>query len=638
MPVVTLPDGSTRAFPNPITVAEAAAAIGKRLAADAVAGRVDGRLVDTSHVIDRDCALQIVTRQSPEAQEILRHSAAHILAQAVARLWGPVRLWVGPPLLEGRYGFYYDMDLDHRITPEDFPKIEAEMMKIAAEDLAPRRFEMPAAEAEKLAERMGQPYKVELIRGFGVPAVSFYEQGEFTDLCEGPHIPRTGLVGGVKIMNVTGAYLRGDPSQKMLQRVYGCAFYTKKELDAHLARWADAEKRDHRRLGTDLDLFSLDPVAPGSPFFHPKGAFLYTTLVDYIRSLYPRYGYDEVITPLIFKTDLWKTSGHYETFLDGMFMMRAEDAEYGAKPMNCPGHCVLYATRRRSYRELPIRFAEFSRLHRYEKSGVLSGLTRVRSFAQDDAHIFCMASQVDDEFDRFWDMTQEVYKRLGLGTPEIFLETCPPEYLGTPQMRERSEATLRAWLDRIGLPYTVNAGQGTHYAPKVAFNFRDTLDRSWTLSTIQLDLVLPMRFRLSYVSADGKPEPPVMLHRAILGSLERFIGIYIEHTGGDFPLWLAPVQARVLTITDKQFDTARRTRQALRDKGLRVEVDLSSDKIGAKVRRAIAEKIPYMAVIGEQEASEGVVAVRHKSRGDLGRMALPAFTERLLREASIETS
>lgn len=633
MPTITLPDGSKKEFPKPVTVAEVAASIGKRLAADAVAGKVDGKPVDISFRIDRDCSLAVVTKQSPEAQEILRHSSAHLMAQAVARLFGPVKLWVGPPLMEGRYGFYYDMDLDHRIVPEDFPRIEAEMMKIAKEDLVPERFELSVKEAVALAERMGQPYKVELIRGFGVPSVSFYKQGEFTDLCEGPHIPRTGLVGGVKIMNVTGAYLHGDQSQKMLQRVYGCAFYSQKELETHLAKWTEAEKRDHRRIGTDLDLFSLDPLAPGSPFFHPKGAFLYTRLVEYVRGLYPKYGYDEVITPLIFKTDLWKTSGHYQAFKDDMFMFQAEDAEYGVKPMNCPGHCVLYATRRRSYRDLPIRYAEFSRLHRFERSGVLSGITRVRSFAQDDAHIFCAREQIDAEYASFLAMTQEVYAKLGLGKPEIAIATCPPNYLGTPEMKAEAESKLKEGLEKAGLPYTINEGQGAHYAPKVEFNFRDALDRVWTLSTIQVDYVLPARFELKYTAADGSLKPPVMLHRAILGSLERFIGIYTEHTGGDFPLWLAPVQARVLTITDKQADYARKASQTLKEKGIRAEPDAGPDKIGGKIRQGILDKIPYLAIVGEEEAAQGTVAVRHKAKGDLGKMPLAAFTELLLKES-----
>lgn len=633
MPAITLPDGSKKEFPGSVTVAEVAAAIGKRLAADAVAGKVDGKPVDTSFRIDRDASLAIITKQSVEAQEILRHSSAHLMAQAVTRLFGSVKLWVGPPLMEGRYGFYYDMDLEHRIVPEDFRMIEAEMMKIAAEDLKPERFELPVEEAVELAGKMNQPYKAELIRGFGVPTVSFYRQGEFTDLCEGPHIPRTGFVGGVKIMNVTGAYLHGDQAQRMLQRVYGCAFYTQKELDAHLAKWAEAEKRDHRRIGTDLDLFSIDPVAPGSPFFHPKGAFLYTRLVEYMRGLYPKYGYDEVITPLIFKTELWKTSGHYQSFKDDMFMFQAEDAEYGVKPMNCPGHCVLYATRRRSYRDLPIRYAEFSRLHRFERSGVLSGITRVRSFAQDDAHIFCAREQIDAEYAAFLAMTQEVYARLGLGKPEIAIATCPPNYLGTPEMKAEAESKLKEGLEKAGLAYTINEGQGAHYAPKVEFNFRDALDRVWTLSTIQVDYVLPSRFDLKYTAADGMLKPPVMLHRAILGSLERFIGIYVEHTGGDFPLWLAPIQTRVLTITDKQADYANKVAQALKERGIRAECDAGADKIGGKIRQGILDKVPYLAVVGEEEAISGAVAVRHKAKGDLGKMPLAAFADTLLKES-----
>ncbi len=627
--ILTLPDGSTKSLPQGATIHDAALSIGPRLAKDAIAGKLDGKLVDTSHVIQSDATLAIITPKSPEAAEILRHSAAHLMAQAITRLFGAVKLWVGPPLMEGRYGFYYDMDLEHRITEEDLRKIEAEMEKIAKEDLKPVRKEMSAEQAIKTMEAADQPYKVDLIRGFGVPSVSFYTQGEFTDLCEGPHVPSTAVFGGVKLMAVTGAYLHGDQKQKMLQRVYGCAFFTRKELDAHLKGLADAEKNDHRRIGTDLDLFSLDAVAPGSPFFHPKGAHLYNTLIDFMRELYRKHGYDEVITPLIFKSDLWKASGHYQAFKDGMFMFQAEDAEYGVKPMNCPGHCVLYGTRRHSYRELPIRYAEFSRLHRFEKSGVMHGLTRVRSFAQDDSHIFCTREQVDQELDRIYEMVQEVYRTLGLGAPAFVLETCPDGYLGTPEMRRESEGKLADWLKRTGLPYTVSEGQGTHYAPKVALNFRDAMDRSWTLGTMQLDYVLPSRFNLTYMPADGHPTSPVMIHRAILGSLERFIGVYIEHTGGRFPLWLAPEQVRVMTITDREIPAGEKIAHALRTAGFRVGTDFRGEKINSKIRDASLQRLPYLAILGAREAEAGSVSVRDRERGDRGVIPLDVFVAEL---------
>lgn len=626
---LTLPDGKTRTAPKGSTVADVAALIGPRLAKDAVAGKVDGKLVDTSFRIEKDAAFAIITPKSPEAAEILRHSGAHLMAQAVARLFGPVKLWVGPPLLEGRYGFYYDMDLEHRIGEEDLRKIEAEMEKIAKEDLKPERLELPVAEAVALMEKSGQPYKVDLIRSFNLPTVSFYRQGEFTDLCEGPHVPRTSVFGGVKLMNVTGAYLKGDQSQKMLQRVYGCVFFTRKELDAHLEKCAQAEKNDHRRLGTDLDLFTLDPLAPGSPFFHPKGASLYNGLIEYMRGLYTRYGYEEVITPLIFKTDLWKTSGHYQAFKDGMFMLQAEDAEYGVKPMNCPGHCILYASRRHSYRELPLRYAEFSRLHRFEKSGVMHGLTRVRSFAQDDSHIFCAVEQVDAELDQVYAMIRETYGALGLGTPEFVLETCPPEYQGTPEMRREAEGKLKGWLERTGLPFTIAEGQGTHYAPKVGLNFRDAMDRTWTLGTMQLDYVLPSRFDLAYMAADGKLTSPVMIHRAILGSLERFLGVYIEHTGGRFPFWLAPEQVRVMSITDREIPAAEALVARLRQAGFKATADVRGDKVNGKIREASLQKIPAMAILGAREAEAGTVAVRDRDKGDLGVMPVDTFIQLL---------
>ncbi len=614
---INLPDGSKKVFSKPATVAEVAAAIGKRLAADAVAGKVDGKLVDTFFKIERDASLEIITKQSKESAEILRHSSAHLMAQAVARLFGPVKLWVGPPLLEGRYGFYYDMDLDHRIVPEDFPKIEAEMMKIAAENLSPERFELPVDEAVQLAEKIGQPYKVELIKGFGVSTVSFYKQGEFTDLCEGPHLPRTGFVGGVKIMNVTGAYLHGDQSQKMLQRVYGCAFFSQKELDAHLAKWADAEKRDHRRLGTELDLFFFDPIAPGHPFFLPKGAFLFNGLISYMRRHYEREGYQEVVTPQVFLSQLWKQSGHYDHYKDNMYFCKVGDDEFGVKPMNCPSHALIFKSRHRSYRELPLRLADFGMLHRLELSGVVGGLTRVRRLTQDDAHIFCAPEQIEDEIANLIRLGRKVYKTFGMPL-RAELSTRPPQSLGSDELWTRAEGALQAVLQHTGEPFQVKKGEGAFYGPKIDFHAKDALDREWQLFTIQLDFNLAERFDLEYASQKGSRERPVVIHRAILGSIERFLGVLIEHTGGDFPLWLAPIQVRVLAVTDKQNEYAERIEKELRILGIRVDRDTSSEKIGAKIRKATLEKIRYMAIVGEEEAKAKpeVVALRDRKNLD----------------------
>ncbi|MBI4231392.1 MAG: threonine--tRNA ligase [Planctomycetes bacterium] len=604
MGLIRLPDGSARDLPEGATAADLAERIGPRLAKDAVAARVGGRLVDLSTPLATtspattslattslaaDVEVSIVTRQAPEALEILRHSCAHLLAQAAARLWGDVKLWVGPPLMEGPYGFYYDMDLDHRIDEADLVRLDDEVAKIVKEDLRPERIELTIAEAKRLAAERNQPYKVELIGRIaageegkpGPDRVSFYRQGEFVDLCEGPHIPRTGIVGGVKLMNVTGAYLHGDPKQKMLQRVYGTAFFTREDLDAHLARLEEAKRRDHRRLGEELDLFWSDPISPGSPFLRPKGARIYNGLIDYMRGLYTRHGYEEVITPLVYRTALWETSGHAAHFANEMFLMKAEDDTYGLKPMNCPGHAHLFRSRKHSYRELPVRWADFSRLHRFERTGVLHGITRVRSFAQDDAHIFCAPEGIDGEMDRFFAMVREVYAALGLDRVEVHVATCPPDYAGTPQMRERAEGCLKEGLRRAGYAFALHAGEGAFYAPKVEFNFRDVLHRIWTLGTIQVDFVMPTRFDLRFTDRDGKEKCPVMLHRAILGSLERFLGIYLEHTGGDWPLWLTPEQARVMSITTAQEEVAREAASALRARGHRVGEDLRGDKIGA---------------------------------------------------------
>jgi threonyl-tRNA synthetase len=634
---VTLPDGSRKVFPVGATPLEVAQGIGPRLAREAVAARVNDRLWDLCRPLPAgESRLDIVTSQDPAALEILRHTTAHILAQAVQRLYGregAVRLWVGPPLLEGYYGFYYDMDLDQAISLDDLPKIEAEMEKIVREDLKPERFELSRPEGSAYMRGESQPYKVELIEGFEEETVSFYRQGEFVDLCRGPHLPSTGRVGALKLLNVTGAYLRGDPAQKMLQRVYGTAFFSKKELDAHLHRFEEAKKRDHRKLGKELDLFSFHPdIAPGSPFFHPRGATLYNLLVEYMRGLYRKYGYREVITPQILSEELWKRSGHYDHFRENMFFAEAEKRTFAVKPMNCPGHALMFSERKRSYRELPLRLADFGRLHRFEPSGVLAGLTRVRSFSQDDAHIFCAPGQIQEEVTGVIRMLREVYATFGFGHLEVTLSTRPPNAMGSDEVWAAAQSALREALAGSGLTYRTAEGEGAFYGPKIDFLVQDLLERKWQLGTVQLDFSMPERFGLAYIDTDSRQKTPVMIHRALLGSIERFLGVYIEHVGGHFPVWLAPVQVMVLPITDAQRPYAEGLVRRGGEEGLRVEGDWRNEKIGFKIREASLQKIPYMAVVGEREVEKGLLSIRHRSEGDLGTMDWAAFVGKIRSE------
>jgi threonyl-tRNA synthetase len=484
------------------------------------------------------------------------------------------------------------------------------MRTIVEEDLPVTREERARSEAIALFREMGEHYKVEIIEGIEADTVSLYRQGEFVDLCRGPHLPSTGRMGAFKLTSLAGAYWRGDSANEQLQRIYGTAWPTEKDLKAHLARIEEAKQRDHRRIGPALDLFSLHPIAPGSPFFHPKGALVYNTLVDYIRGLYRRYGYAEVVTPLVYKTDLWKTSGHYEAFKGDMFLMSIDDEEYGVKPMNCPGHCYLFATRKHSYRDLPVRFADFSRLHRFEPSGTLNGLTRVRSMTQDDAHIYCTDAQLEEELAAFIRMTREVYDAFGFDRVEVTLQTRPERYLGRLELWDRAEAALARAVEEAGYAVQVLPGEGAFYGPKIGFDFRDVLERSWTLATIQIDCAMPERFELGYVAPDGSTAAPMMLHRAVLGSLERFIAILIEHTAGKLPLWLAPEQIRILPVSERVVSYAEQVAAAARAAGLRSEADVRNEKLGYKVREAQIQKIPVIAVVGEREAEAGTVAPR----------------------------
>jgi len=639
--VVTFADGAQERLPAGTTAGDALRlhaernGTGRKELRRAVAARVDeaggARVIDLGRPLSVDCHVTAVAPDSPDGLEVLRHSCAHLMAQAVQRLYPGTEITIGPVIDNG---FYYDFKRPEGFTPDDLQRIEQTMRAIVAENLAVSREELPREEAVRLFTGMGEHYKVEIIRGIPEDVVSLYRQGEFVDLCRGPHVPSTGHIAAFRLTSVAGAYWRGDSRNEMLQRIYGTAWASQKDLDAHLKRIEEAKLRDHRRLGQQLDLFSLHPIAPGSPFFHPKGAIVYNTLVSYIRSLYGRYGYTEVITPLIYKTELWKTSGHYDAFRDDMFLMTLDEDEYGVKPMNCPGHCYLYATRKHSYRDLPIRFADFSRLHRFEPSGTLAGLTRVRSMVQDDAHIYCTPEQLEDEVAAFIAMTREVYDAFGFDRVEVTLQTRPEKFLGRIELWDAAEAALDRAARAAGYDVTILPGEGAFYAPKLGFDFRDVLDRSWTLATVQIDCAMPERFELRYVASDGSEAEPVMIHRAVLGSLERFIAILLEHTAGKLPLWLAPVQVLVLPVSEKAEAYARSVVQACRDAGLRTEADLRNEKLNFKIREAQLEKIPVLAVVGEREAADGTVAPRIGGE-NRGAEPLDAFVARTRAEARI---
>jgi threonyl-tRNA synthetase len=628
---VTLPDGKSADVRPGTRVEEIAASAGVRKTA--IAAKVDGRLVDLSATLDQDCALEFVLPDSRDGLDVLRHSTAHLMAQAVQSLFPGTQVTIGPTIEDG---FYYDFKSERTFSPEDLALIEKRMQELAQADLKIVREELPRSEAIELFRRMGEDYKVEIIEGIPEEKVSLYRQGDWVDLCRGPHVPSTAAIKVFKLTSIAGAYWRGDARNEQLQRIYGTAWANRKDLESYLKRIEEAKQRDHRRLGPALDLFSLHPIAPGSPFFHPKGTIIYNLLVDYIRELYRRYGYSEVVTPLIYKTDLWKTSGHYDAFRDDMFLMTVHDGEYGVKPMNCPGHCYLYAARKYSYRDLPIRYADFSRLHRFEQSGVLSGLTRVRSFAQDDAHIYCTPEQLDRELEQFVTMTKEVYKVFGFDRIEVTLQTRPEKFLGRVELWDEAEAALRRCLERAGFVIKTLPGEGAFYGPKIGFDFRDVLERSWTLATIQIDCAMPERFELKYVTPEGTEATPVMLHRAILGSIERFIAIFLEHCGGNFPLWLAPVQLKILTVTDDQKDYATQVYDQLCDQGWRVELDGRNEKLGYKIREAQLAKIPYAIVIGEKEVAARTVAPRRRGGESLPPLPVGDFIARLQAEVAEE--
>jgi threonyl-tRNA synthetase len=615
---VRLPDGKTLSMPAGSDVLNVAERIGKGLLRAAIAGRVDGQLVDLRLPIERDAEVQIITTKSPEAGDVIRHSAEHVMADAVRRLFPGTQIDVGRSDHSAK--FQYDFLVERPFTPNDLDAIAAEMKKIIREKSLFERVVISRDDARKFFAEEGEELKQSRLEDIREgDEITIFRHGKFSDLCRGPHVQRSDQIGAFHLIEAAGSYWRGDESNPMLQRIYGTAFATKKELEAHLAAIEEAKERDHRRLGAELELFMLDPVSPGSPFYLPKGMVLYNTLIDYMRSLYPKYGYQEVMTPQIFRTDLFKTSGHYEMFRDDMFLMQGDEGEeLGVKPMNCPGHCVLFGHKKRSYRELPLRFAEFSRLHRNERSGTLTGLSRVRSMAQDDAHIYCEPEQVESELASFFAMTEEVYQALGLSGVEVGVSTRPETgFAGDAADWDIAEQRLIDAVKAAGYDCRVKPGDAAFYGPKVECDFRDVLGRAWTLSTLQVDVSMPTRFELQYVGRDGEMHRPAMLHRAILGSLERFISLYIEMRAGNFPFWMAPVQVRVLPITDRHLEYAREVEARLGEVGIRVEVDDRSEKLGFKIREAEVQKIPLMLVAGDKEAESGGVTPRWRDESKL---------------------
>ena len=632
MPVITLPDGSRREFEQPVSVMQVAESIGAGLAKAAVAARVDGALVDLARVVEKDADVAIITGRDSDGVDVIRHSTAHLLAQAVKHLFPEAQVTIGPVVDNG---FYYDFAYERPFTPEDLAAIEKKMQELAEQAIPVQRREMPRDEAVEYFLKQGEAYKAEIIRD--IPSdqpISLYSQGDFTDLCRGPHVPDTGKLSAFKLMKIAGAYWRGDSRNEMLQRIYGTAWGDKKDLKAYLARLEEAERRDHRKIGKTLDLFHMQEEAPGMVFWHPKGWALWQTVEQYMRNVFRDHGYEEIRTPLVVSRTLWERSGHWDKFQADMFTTASEQRDYAIKPMNCPCHVQVYNQGLKSYRDLPLRLAEFGACHRNELSGVLHGLMRVRGFTQDDAHIFCTEDQVQDEVSRFIDLLHQVYADFGFQKVLVKLSTRPANRVGSDEVWDKAEAALEQALNSKGLEWQLQPGEGAFYGPKIEFSLADCLDRVWQCGTIQVDFSMPERLGAVYVAEDGAKRAPVMLHRAILGSLERFIGILIEHYAGFFPLWLAPVQVVVLNITDSQAEYARDVVASLQAKGLRAESDLRNEKIGFKIRAHSMQRVPYLAIVGEKEMESRTVSLRTQKGDDLGLFAFNDLIDRLSAEAA----
>ena len=632
---ITLKDGSSKEYAQSMSVIDIAKDISEGLARVATAGEVDGEVVDLRTVIDKDCELNILTFNDEKGKGAFRHTTSHIMAQAIKRLYPDTKLAIGPSIEDG---FYYDIDRETPLVAEDLEKIEAEMKKIVKEDLPIKQYTMPRAEAIAYFKEKDEPYKVELIEALPEDSViSFYSQGEFTDLCAGPHLMSTKPVKAFKLTSLAGAYWRGSEKNKMLQRVYGTSYPKKAELEEYLHMMEEAKKRDHRKLGKELGLFMMREEGPGFPFFLPKGMELKNQLLDYWREIHKKAGYVEISTPIMLSRHLWETSGHWDHYKDNMYTTVIDDEDFAIKPMNCPGGILVYESEPRSYRDLPLRMGELGLVHRHEKSGQLHGLMRVRCFTQDDAHIFMTPEQVRDEIKGVVKLINEVYSLFGFKY-HVELSTRPEDSMGSDEDWDMATEALRGALDDLGLPYVVNEGDGAFYGPKIDFHLEDSIGRTWQCGTIQLDFQLPLRFNLEYTGADGEKHRPIMIHRVIFGSIERFIGILIEHFAGAFPTWLAPVQVKVLPISDKYMDYAQKVLDELNNSGVRAEIDTRAEKIGYKIREAQMKKIPYMLVVGAKEEEDGLVSVRSRFEGDEGQKSLTDFLAAIKMEIQAKTA
>ncbi|MFD0589497.1 threonine--tRNA ligase [Paenibacillus sp. GCM10027627] len=628
---VSLPDGQIREVERGTTIEGMAGIISGSLKKNAVAGRINGKSVDLSSPIEEDCQIEIVTFDSLEGLEICRHSTAHLMAQAIKRIYGEkaVKLGIGPVI---QNEFYYDIDIEKPISSDDLAAIEAEMEKIVQENLSIMRRVVSREEAQEVFEELEDPLKLELLRDLPEDAViTLYEQGEFVDLCRGPHLPSTGRMKAFKLLRVAGAYWRGDSNNKMLQRIYGTAFAKKEQLAEYLHVLEEAKKRDHRKLGRELDLFMFSEEAPGMPFYLPKGMTIRTELENFSREVQNKRDYDEVRTPFMMNNRIWEQSGHWEHYKDNMYFTQVDETKFALKPMNCPGHMLIFKNSLRSYRELPIRISEFGQVHRHEYSGALSGMMRVRTFCQDDAHIFVRQDQIEEEMFRTIALIDHIYKVFGFEY-KIELSTRPEDFLGTEEVWDQAEQALQSALDKQGIAYHINEGDGAFYGPKIDFHIKDALNRSWQCGTIQLDYQMPEKFDLSYVGEYNQKHRPVVIHRAIYGSIDRLIGILTEHYSGAFPLWLAPVQVKLLPVSEGFIDYAFQVKQELAEKGIRAELDIRSEKLGYKIRAAQLEKVPYMFVLGEKEQSSASVAVRRREEGDIGSMAVDEIVQRIALE------
>ena len=626
---VVLKDGNERLYPQGTRIMDIVSDISERLAKEAIVARLNGRLVDLFTPVEEDSELEVITFDMSEAQEVFRHSTSHIMAQAVMRLFPDAKLAIGPSIKDG---FYYDFDMDTTFSPEDLQAIEKEMQKIIKADYEFSRKEVPREEAIKYFKETNQPYKVELIEDLPEEStISMYKQGEFVDLCAGPHVPSTGKIKAVKLLSTAGAYWRGSERNPMLQRIYGTSFPKKSLLDEYLKRMEEARKRDHRKLGVQLDLFSMHDEAPGFPFFHNKGMIVRNLLEDFWREEHKKWGYEEVKTPIVLRRELWEQSGHWDHYKENMYFTKLDDADFALKPMNCPGGMILYKTKQRSYRDLPLRVCELGLVHRHELSGVLHGLMRVRAFTQDDAHLYMLPSQIKDEIIGVMDLIDRFYSLFGFEY-HVELSTKPENAMGSDEVWEKATEALREAAEASGRDYVINEGDGAFYGPKLDFHLKDCLGRTWQCGTIQLDMLMPELFDLTYIGQDGEKHRPVMLHRTVLGSIERFIGILIEHFAGAFPTWLAPVQTIVLPIAERHLEYADSIKRTLEDNGIRVEVDARNEKIGYKIREAEIQKIPYMLVVGDNEAENGTVSVRKQKEGDQGSFVLEDFISGIKKE------